>query len=47
MEKHDVAALWLAYLGRTIVCAEGIAKTARIKPVEGGGASPGLLSRDS
>jgi hypothetical protein len=29
--KPQVAALWLGYLDRIIACAEGIAKTTRIK----------------
>jgi hypothetical protein len=38
------AALWLAYLNSVITCALAIAETARIKPGEDGGASPGLLA---
>ena len=38
------AAPWLSYLDRVITCAEGIAETARIKPVEGDGPVPGLLA---
>jgi hypothetical protein len=37
-------ATWLGCLDRIIACAEGIAATARIKPVEGDGPSPGLLA---
>lgn len=41
--NQDTAA-WLGCLDRIIVCAEGIAATARIKTVEGDGPSPGLLA---